>query len=130
MYHLKLKKALSYSGIVSATNKKPDVFVEDESVVNQAVASGYFELVQNKPATPAPKKEQESNSEGKMLNEMTVGELLAFASYKGISTKGISKKANIIARLKEKLPEQEINGKIIYGSPTMIELQKNKGGTK
>ena len=45
MYHLKLIKALSYTGAVTATAKKPNVFVEDEATANAAVASGYFELV-------------------------------------------------------------------------------------
>ncbi|MCI8629397.1 MAG: hypothetical protein HFE57_07860 [Firmicutes bacterium] len=47
-YHLKLKKALSYCGIVTATKKQPDVFVEDEETANQILNTGYFELVEKK----------------------------------------------------------------------------------
>ena len=46
MYHLKLKKALSYTGIVSATKKKPDVFVKQEKIAKAAIATGYFELIE------------------------------------------------------------------------------------
>lgn len=46
MYHLKLIKALSYTGAVSATRKEPDVYTEDKAVADAAVASGYFKLVE------------------------------------------------------------------------------------
>lgn len=47
MYHLRLKKALSYNGVVSATRKNPDVYTEDEATAKAAVASGYFDLVED-----------------------------------------------------------------------------------
>lgn len=46
-YHLRLKKALSYNGAVSATRKNPDVYTEDEAAVKTALASGYFDLVED-----------------------------------------------------------------------------------
>lgn len=46
-YHLKLKKALSYTGVVTATRKNPDVYTDDEKVADTAVASGYFDLVEH-----------------------------------------------------------------------------------
>lgn len=46
-YHLRLKKALSYNGAVSATHKNPDVYTEDEAAVKAALASGYFDLVED-----------------------------------------------------------------------------------
>ena len=54
---------------------------------------------------------------------MTVPELETFAAYKNISLKGISKKADIIAKLKDELGEETEN-EVDYGSPTMTELQK------
>lgn len=45
MYHLRLIKALSYSGAVSATADHPDVFTDDEQKYQRALASGYFEAV-------------------------------------------------------------------------------------
>ena len=57
-YHLKLKKAMSYHGIVCATRKNPDVYTEDKKVADAAVATGYFVLVEDaetgSPASPSP----------------------------------------------------------------------------
>lgn len=46
MIKLKLKNALSYSGVVSATVKDPFVEVKDESVAEAAVKTGYFEVAE------------------------------------------------------------------------------------
>ena len=119
MYHLKLVKALSFTGIVTATKKNPDVFVEDKATADAAVATGYFKLVEGE-AAPEPPKDPEP---GKTLDEMTVPELETFAAYNGISLKGISKKADIIAKLKEELGVAETENEVDYGSPTMTELQ-------
>lgn len=50
-YHLRLCKSLSYKGVVSATKKQPDVFVEDKATAEAAVATGYFTLVEDEPGT-------------------------------------------------------------------------------
>lgn len=120
-YHLKLTKALSYCGVVKATKKNPDVFVEDKATADEAVATGYFKLVEGE-ADPEPPKDPEP---GKTLDEMTVPELETYAAYKGVNLKGISKKADIIAKLKEELGDEEAEGEVDYGSPTMTELQDN-----
>lgn len=120
-YHLKLTKALSYCGVVKATKKNPDVFVEDKATADEAVATGYFKLVEGEEA-PEPPKDPEP---GKTLEEMTVPELETYAAYKGVNLKGISKKADIIAKLKEELSDEETEGEVDYGSPTMTELQDN-----
>lgn len=120
-YHLKLTKALSYCGVVKATKKNPDVFVEDKATADEAVATGYFKLVEGEEA-PEPPKDPEP---GKTLDEMTVPELETYAAYKGVSLKGISKKQDIIAKLKEELGDEETEGEVDYGSPTMTELQDN-----
>lgn len=122
MYHLKLVKALSYTGVVTATKQHPDVFVEDEATVKAAVASGYFKLIEGEDETPDGGGEEKEP--GKTLEEMTVSELETYAAYKGVSLKGISKKADIIAKLKEELGEQETENEVDYGSPTMTELQE------
>lgn len=118
-YHLKLTKALSYCGVVKATKKNPDVFVEDKATADEAVATGYFKLVEGEEA-PEPPKDPEP---GKTLGEMTVPELETYAAYKGVSLKGISRKQDIIAKLKEELGDEETEGEVDYGSPTMTELQ-------
>lgn len=129
MYHLRLTKGLSFCGVVEATQKKPDVFVEDKATADAAVATGYFKLVEEAQEPPEGGEEKElgeggGNKEpGKKLEEMTVPELETFAAYKNISLKGISKKADIIAKLKDELGEETEN-EVDYGSPTMTELQK------
>ncbi len=45
-YKLKLKKALSYNGIVSATKLNPYVSAEDKATAEKAVATGYFEIIE------------------------------------------------------------------------------------
>lgn len=129
MYHLKLIKSLSYHGIVKATKENPDVYTDDEAVANAAVATGFFELV----ATPAqedaqpslePEAEPEESEQGKTLEEMTVSEIETFATYHGVSLKGINTKAKKIARLRETLGDKAA-GAVTYGSPTMVELEEN-----
>ncbi len=125
IYHLRLCKALSYCGVVEATKKNPDVFVEDKATADEAVATGYFKLVEEEadhepPKDPAPPKDPEP---GKTLDEMTVPELETYAAYKGVSLKGVRGKENILAKLTEELGETE--GEVDYGSPTMTELQDN-----
>ena len=119
MYHLRLLKSLSYTGIVSATKEKPDVFVEDKTTADAAVATGYFKLLHNEeiPADP------EDDKHGKTLEEMTVSELESYAAYHNVSLKGISKKADIITKLKKELSDKETKNEVDYGSPTMQELQ-------
>lgn len=178
MYHLKLIKALSYSGIVTATQKRPDVFTEDKAIADKAVATGYFKLEntesflpnnghnaddfipdgimsdgedeadnpnntmpdngnsagdtipdgvmpigegEGKADNPAPTDEQ---PKGKTLDEMSRAELETFATYKNVAVKGLSKKADIVAKLREVLGPEETSGIIEYGSPTMAELQQ------
>lgn len=120
MYHLKLVKALSFTGIVTATKKNPDVFVEDKATADAAVATGYFKLIEE---AEEPTEGGVDKEPGKKLEEMTVPELETFAAYNGISLKGISKKADIIAKLKEELGVAETENEVDYGSPTMTELQ-------
>ena len=168
MYHLKLMKALSFTGIVTATKENPDVYVEDKAIADAAVATGYFKLVEQVEAhldggqfdrwsfeevkrlaadmgidtaglsskedyieaietteiIPGAEAEgDEEHKPEKPLEEMTVPELETFAAYKGINLKGISKKADIIAKLKTELDEKETENEVDYGSPTMTELQ-------
>lgn len=123
MYHLKLIKSLSYTGVVMATKKNPDVLVEDKTTADAAVATGYFKLVEGEEETPEDGEEKEP---GKTLEEMTVSELETFAAYKGVSLKGITKKADIIAKLKTELGEEETENEVDYGSPTMTDLQEEQ----
>ena len=121
-YHLKLVKALSYCGVVKATQQHPDVFVDDKATADEAVATGYFKLAEDVAEIPDDKEEKQS----KTLEEMTVPELESFASYKGVSLKGITKKADIIAMLREEMGDEETENEVDYGSPTMLDLQEQK----
>ena len=107
MYHLRLNKALSYTGAISATRENPDVFTDDEATAVAAVASGYFDLIEvptEPEAAPEPAKEPvgEPAAEGEdpdgyvdvtvsstpdfeTLAAMTKAELTAFAKERDIS---------------------------------------------
>lgn len=122
MYHLRLVKGLSYTGVVAATRKQPDVFVEDKAIADKAVASGYFEVVEDAGKSKDTKAPKATDEPEKTLEEMTVPELESYAAYHDVSLKGISKKAGIIAKLKEELGDT-VN-EVDYGSPTMQELQE------
>lgn len=45
LYHIKLKKAMSYTGIVNATREEPNVYTRDKDIATAAVRSGYFDLI-------------------------------------------------------------------------------------
>ena len=45
LYHIKLKKAMSYTGIVNATREEPNVYTHDKDIATAAVRSGYFDLI-------------------------------------------------------------------------------------
>lgn len=164
MFHIRLIKARSYSGVVSATREKPDVYLNDEATAIAAVATGYFELVKSggvlesaitltddvPPGALEPNENGTYNmydengnitgtisqeeyeatenidtvKQGKTLDEMNKSELETFATYKDVDIKGAKTKADIITKLREALPPEELEGEIVYGSPTMTELQK------
>ena len=94
-YHLKLKKALSYCGIVTATKKQPDVFIEDEEIAKQALDTGYFELVEKQ------EENQEENTtvlpiSKEQLEKMKIEDLKCIAEEKGIDITTLNKKADYI----------------------------------
>lgn len=125
MYHLKLIKSLSYHGIVKATKENPDVYTDDEATATAAVATGFFKLVESAAQQDSqPAAEPEESEQGKTLEEMTVAEIETFATYYGVSLKGINTKAKKIAHLRETLGDKAA-GAVTYGSPTMVELEEN-----
>lgn len=120
MFHLKLTKALSYTGIVAATKNHPDVYTEDKTTADAAVATGYFSVVDDADSNTS---EASTKPDGKALEDMTVAELETYATYHDVSLKGISKKSDILAKLREELGK-EAEGNVQYGSPTMTDLQR------
>lgn len=93
MYHLRLCKALSYTGVVSATRKEPDVFTEDKAIADKALASGYFQLVEDDGRQTATVKGHLSKEQ---LESMKVSDLKKLAEAMGIDTSGIEKKAELV----------------------------------
>lgn len=93
MYHLRLCKALSYTGVVSATRKEPDVFAEDKAIADKALASGYFQLVEDDDRQTATVKGHLSK---RQLEGMKVSDLKKLAEAMGIDTSGIEKKAELV----------------------------------
>lgn len=96
MLHLRLCKALSYSGVVSATKSAPDVFVEDEATALAAVSTGYFKLVEGETVTPPPAAPTGTITK---LDAMTVLELKGYAKANNIDLIGTSKKEEILERI-------------------------------
>lgn len=130
MYHLRLIKALSYTGLVSATQKNPDTSTEDKAIADDAVASGYFTLIEDE----AEEEQQEAkyHLDKAQLDEMKFDDLKKLAVDMGIDITGIKKKADLVDAIAavEVEPgepaddENEVDYGEDAGSPTMIELQE------
>lgn len=98
-YHLKLSKGLSYCGVVSATKKSPDVFVEDKATADVALASGYFKLVEAFENTENIAEAVTGYLDTAQLEEMKVGELKSLAAQMGLDTSELKKKADLVAAI-------------------------------
>lgn len=98
MYHLRLNKGLSYSGIVSATNRAPDVFVEDTPTADLALATGYFVLVEGNDKAPVPQTPSGSIT---ALDTMSGARLKEYAKENGIDIKGLTRVDDIRTRVLE-----------------------------
>ena len=122
MYRLKLIKALSYSGIVTATKTKPFVIVPEKEQAEYLVSTGYFELVEGEGATTekADENSEQKNSDELLfpdeeeaekespsvmveLQKKTKDELVAYAGMKGIDLTGCNKKDEIFQRIVQEL---------------------------
>ena len=113
-YHLRLKKALSYTGAICATRKEPDAYTEDKKVAEAAVASGYFELVESIP-NPEAETPDEITVKGHLdfdqLMSMTKDELKDLAAKLGVDTTGFKVKedyAKAISAVEVEAPADEI----------------------
>lgn len=94
-YHLKLKKAMSYNGIVCATRKNPDVYTEDKKVAEAAVATGYFDLVayeDNQPPTNVNTDMVKGHLDFDQLKKMGKDELKELAEKMGVDATGLKTK--------------------------------------
>ena len=94
-YHLKLKKALSYNGIVCATRKNPDVYTEDKAVAEAAVSTGYFDLVgyeDTKSSADVNTNMVKGHLDFDQLKKMGKDELKDLAEKMGVDTTGLKTK--------------------------------------
>ena len=99
MYHLKLVKGLSYNGVVSASQKNPDVYVLEETLANQAVATGYFKLVSGEIERVQLSSAQDvkfGNLDTTQLENMKLEALKRLAEYMGLDPSAYKKKADLI----------------------------------
>lgn len=95
MYHVKLVKAHSYTGIISATKENPDVFAEDRAIAEAAVATGYFELVGKVEQRPGQGIRTES-LDREQLEKMKREELKKLAEELEIDTDGFKKNSDYV----------------------------------
>lgn len=115
MFHLRLIKAKSYMGVVSATAKKPDVYTEDKQTADFAVNSGYFTLVDtiDTSTTETPGTEQSLNAEA--IEDMTVDELKKVAKEMGIAKTSSMKRDDLIKAITEQSAVADEDANADYG---------------
>ena len=109
-YHVKLCKAISYTGVISATQECPDVFVEDKATAQAAVATGYFVLIDDTPEKKEAQPEPAAHLDGDQLDGMKFDDVKKLAEDMGIDTKNLKKKADLIAAISavEVTPGEEV----------------------
>lgn len=137
MYHLKLIKSLSYTGVVTATKKNPDVFVEDKAIADTAVATGYFKLLGEAEKAPETAAATEGHLDEAELAEMKFDDLKRLAVDMGVDTKGLKSKADYAKAIavvpvtpgptEDDLEADGEGNEVDYGggSPTMVDLQES-----
>lgn len=97
MTKLRLIKGRSYTGNgIRATSEKPFIEIENKTIADALVASGYFSVVSE---SEPPKIED------KPLEKMSEKELETYAAENGIDISGLSKKADKIAAIQRALTE-------------------------
>lgn len=116
-YHLRLKNAMSYTGVVKATREEPNVFTADEAVKAAALRSGYFELVDvladQNAAAPFDADTAHLTAEGEQepdgstaahfdreyLESLSFAELKRLAGDMGVPVTKTTKKAELVAAI-------------------------------
>ena len=93
MYHLKLCKGLSYYGVIQATKKNPDVFVEDKEIADKVMKSGYFKMVGTDEKNISVEK---AHLDREQLEVMRLDDLKKLAEDMEIDTSGLKKKSDFI----------------------------------
>lgn len=121
MYHIKLCKARSFSGVVSATASCPDVYIEDETTANAAIQTGYFRLVEilNDEHAESRDAAPTAHLAPDQLAGLTVDKLKQLAADMGVDISKAIKKAEIIKTIcaADVTPGEDLdgNGEPYYG---------------
>ena len=111
MYHIRLCKGLSYIGVVKATRKEPDVFVQDKATADAAVASGYFELLEDGQSGGATFT---GHLDREQLEDMKMDDLKRLAADMGLDTKGLKKAQLVDAISGEEVTVDADDGRSLY----------------
>lgn len=126
MYHLKLIKGMSYTnGIISATQKEPDVYTEDKAIVDIAVKSGYFVLLNtknNNESLEGENNKETTHLDKAQLEKMTISDLKKLAVDMGIDITGFRYKVDYVTAIaaqeivfNEENNDEAPEGEIDYG---------------
>lgn len=127
MYHLRLSKGKSYWGVVRATEKEPDVYIEEKDRADYLVRSGYFVLVdesekgetkRKEPGGEAGPEENDFFSDEPLeeaqekpiiveLQAMTKAELSEYAEKNGIEITGCKTKDDIFQKIIDAIARAE-----------------------
>lgn len=115
MFHLRLIKARSYTGVVKATAENPDVYTDDKQTADYAVGTGYFSLVDTEETstTETPGTEHSLNTEA--IKDMTVDELKKVAKEMGIAKTSNMKRDDLIEAIKEQSAVVDEDANADYG---------------
>jgi hypothetical protein len=97
-YHIRLKgRLLSYSnGDFSASQRSPDVYLEDKETADKAVATGHFCYVEDADVVEIAEK---SCLDAEQISSMKYGDVKILAADMGIDTSKIKKKAELVAAI-------------------------------
>jgi len=116
MIKLKLKNALSYSGLVAANEKNPFVEVESQEIANKIVKTGYFDVVESEdneqpedPEAPQEPKEPEvyTKSSLKKLNKEQQEAIISEAGWDPSTAKNEEERISFILEIQESKQEEQ-----------------------
>lgn len=94
MYRVRLIKARSYTGVIKATQERPDVLVEDKVTADAAVATGYFKLIGE--VEPEGGETITGHLDRVQLEKLKLKDLKKLAEELGIDTTGFKKNSDYV----------------------------------
>jgi len=116
MIKLKLKNALSYSGLVAASEKNPFVEVESEEVATKVVKTGYFDVVESeddeqqedtKPPKEPSEPEVHTKASLKKLNKEQQEAIISEAGFDPSTAKNEEERISFILEIQESQQEEQ-----------------------